>query len=123
MTEESGFDSRQSKRFFSIASRRLWSLLYLLPYGDRELYSWGLSDRGVKLTAHLHSVPRSRVMELYLHFPICLHGIVLNHIIKFFFFFFGYTVLLNLTVFLHRYSCPFSSIYSLLSPLPYSHIS
>jgi hypothetical protein len=34
--------------------------------------------RGVKLTTHLHPVPRSRVVELYLHSPTCLHGIVLN---------------------------------------------
>jgi hypothetical protein len=33
---------------------------------------------GVKLTTHLHLVPRSRMMELYLHFPIRLDGVVLN---------------------------------------------
>jgi hypothetical protein len=27
---------------------------------------------------HLHQMPWSRKVELYLHFPICLHGIVLN---------------------------------------------
>jgi hypothetical protein len=32
---------------------------------------------GVKLTTHLHLVPRSRKVELYLHSPICFHGIVL----------------------------------------------
>jgi hypothetical protein len=32
---------------------------------------------GVKLTTHLHLVPRSRMVELYLHSPICLHGVVL----------------------------------------------
>jgi hypothetical protein len=32
----------------------------------------------VKLTTDLHLVPRPRVVELYLHSPICLHGIVLN---------------------------------------------
>jgi hypothetical protein len=36
------------------------------------------SGRGVKLTTHLYLVPRSRMLELYLHSPICLHGIVLN---------------------------------------------
>jgi hypothetical protein len=30
------------------------------------------------LFTHLHLVPRSRMMELYLHSPICLHGVVLN---------------------------------------------
>jgi hypothetical protein len=34
--------------------------------------------RGVKLTTHLHLVPRSRMVELYLHSPICLHSVVLN---------------------------------------------
>jgi hypothetical protein len=32
----------------------------------------------LKLTAHLHLVPRSRTVELYLHFHIHLHSIVLN---------------------------------------------
>jgi hypothetical protein len=30
---------------------------------------------------HLHLVPRSRKMELYLHSPTCLHGIVINLLI------------------------------------------
>jgi hypothetical protein len=34
--------------------------------------------RGVKLTTHLHLVPRSRMLELYLHFLICLPGVVFN---------------------------------------------
>jgi hypothetical protein len=34
--------------------------------------------QSVKLTTHLHLVPRLRIEELYLHSPICLHGIVLN---------------------------------------------
>jgi hypothetical protein len=34
--------------------------------------------RGVKLTTYLHLVPGSRMMELYLHSPIYLHGIMLN---------------------------------------------
>jgi hypothetical protein len=32
----------------------------------------------VELTTHVHILPRSRKVELYLHCPICLHGIVLN---------------------------------------------
>jgi hypothetical protein len=36
-----------------------------------------ISSKGVKLTAYHHIVPRSRMVELYLHWPICLHGIVL----------------------------------------------
>jgi hypothetical protein len=38
----------------------------------------GKAGRGVKLTTYLHLIPRSRKMELYLNFPICLHGILLN---------------------------------------------
>jgi hypothetical protein len=34
----------------------------------------------MKLTTHLHLVPRSRKVKLNLHSPICLHGIVLNEI-------------------------------------------
>jgi hypothetical protein len=35
---------------------------------------------GVKLTTHLHQVPRSRTVELYLQFPIRHHGVVLNYL-------------------------------------------
>jgi hypothetical protein len=38
----------------------------------------GTSSRGVKLTTDLHLVTTSRMVELYLHSPIRLHGIVLN---------------------------------------------
>jgi hypothetical protein len=41
-------------------------------------FSGGKDGRGVKLTIHLGLVPRSRMMELYLHSPICLHGMVHN---------------------------------------------
>jgi hypothetical protein len=37
----------------------------------------------VKQTTHLHLVPRLRMVELYLHSPIRIHGTVLNYIIKF----------------------------------------
>jgi hypothetical protein len=37
----------------------------------------GLSDRGVKLSTHPHLAPRSRMVELYLHSDIGLHGMVL----------------------------------------------
>jgi hypothetical protein len=39
----------------------------------------GYFPRGsVKLTTHLYLMPRSRKVEIYLHCPIYLHGIVLN---------------------------------------------
>jgi hypothetical protein len=40
----------------------------------------GVSGRGVKLTTHLHIVLKSRMVELNLHFPIRLHGVVLNYL-------------------------------------------
>jgi hypothetical protein len=43
-------------------------------------YTMGTGDfpRGVKLTTHLHLVPRLRMVELFLCSPICFHGMVLN---------------------------------------------
>jgi hypothetical protein len=35
---------------------------------------------GVKLTTHLHPLPRSRMVELYLHSPISLHGMMFNYL-------------------------------------------
>jgi hypothetical protein len=32
----------------------------------------------VNLTTLVHLAPRSRMVELYLHCSICLHGVVLN---------------------------------------------
>jgi hypothetical protein len=31
-----------------------------------------------KLTIHFHLMARSRIVELYLHFLICIHGVALN---------------------------------------------
>jgi hypothetical protein len=49
----------------------------LLPIGAGA-YSPGLKSRSVKLTTHSHIVQRLRMVELYLHSPICIHGVVLN---------------------------------------------
>jgi hypothetical protein len=42
----------------------------------------GILSPGVKRLGrgddHSHLVPRSKMVELYLHYPICVHGIVLN---------------------------------------------
>lgn len=34
----------------------------------------------MKLAIHFHPVPKSRMVEIYLHSPIRLHGVVLNEI-------------------------------------------
>jgi hypothetical protein len=44
------------------------------------LYPMGMGG-GVKLTTHLHVVPRSRKVELYLHSPIHPNNLVLNWLI------------------------------------------
>jgi hypothetical protein len=49
--------------------------------GLGEPYPRGLSDRSVKSTTYLHLVPTSRMVALHLHFPIRLHGVVLNSLI------------------------------------------
>jgi hypothetical protein len=38
----------------------------------------GVKRQGMKLTVHLHLVQRSRMVGLYFHSHMCLHGIVLN---------------------------------------------
>jgi hypothetical protein len=43
-----------------------------------DCYSGGKEAGDVKLTTHLHLVPKSKMMELCVHSPIRLHGLVLN---------------------------------------------
>jgi hypothetical protein len=38
----------------------------------------GYTSRSMKLTIHLHLLPRLRMVELYLHSPIRFHGMMLN---------------------------------------------
>jgi hypothetical protein len=40
--------------------------------------SRGVNGRGMKPTTHLHLLPKLRMVELYLHSPIRLHGLVFN---------------------------------------------
>jgi hypothetical protein len=48
------------------------------PPDTLQLFPRWRSSKAVKLTTHLHSVSRSRLTELYLHWPIPFHGGVLN---------------------------------------------
>jgi hypothetical protein len=52
-------------------------LYFLFTFLPRDL---SLLQPGGKLTTHFHLVPRSRMVELYLHFPTTLHGVVLNRL-------------------------------------------
>jgi hypothetical protein len=70
---------RGSARFFSSQRRcRLWGPPSLLTNVYQGFFSREQSGRSVKLTVHLHLLPKSREVELYLHASTCLHGIVLN---------------------------------------------
>jgi hypothetical protein len=53
---------------------RLWVSPNLLSNGYRGRFPREQSGRSVKLTTHLHLVPRSRMVAVYLHSPVCLHG-------------------------------------------------
>jgi hypothetical protein len=55
-----------------------------VPYERyRELFHLGVKQPSVKLTTHLHLVPGSRMLELYVHSRVFLHYAVLNkHLVK-----------------------------------------
>jgi hypothetical protein len=70
----------RGKIFLSfVTSRSILGLTHPLIQWVPGVISWGLKRlKCVKLTPRLHLVPRSRMSELYLHSPTCLHGVVLN---------------------------------------------
>jgi hypothetical protein len=72
------FDSRGGIFLVSTESRPSLGptqspIQWILEALTREYSFWG-----VKLTTHLHLMPRSRMSEQYPHSSICLHGTVLN---------------------------------------------
>jgi hypothetical protein len=67
-------------RFFSSSCcpDRLWDPPSLLSNGYQRPFSRGCSGRGVKMTARLQLVQRSRIRGSIIHSPIRLHEVVLN---------------------------------------------
>jgi hypothetical protein len=57
----------------------VWDPLSLLSSGYHGHFLLEWSGRGVKLTTQFHIILRLRMVELYLHSAICLHGVVLKH--------------------------------------------
>jgi hypothetical protein len=49
--------------------------------GNGERFTGRSNGRGMKLTINFSPVSKSKMAELYLHSPICLHGILLNLLI------------------------------------------
>jgi hypothetical protein len=66
--EESGFDFRQRQDNSLLCISRP----ALMPAQPSLQWVPGVLSPEVKLTTHLHLVPRSRMMELYLHYPSVL---------------------------------------------------
>jgi hypothetical protein len=59
---------------------QLWDPPSLLSSGYRRLFPRAQSSRGVKLTTHLHLLPRSRNVELYLPPSYVFMGLMLNQL-------------------------------------------
>jgi hypothetical protein len=77
--EWAGFDSQQHNNFlFPTASSPTWGPTQPHIQWIPAALSLGVKWLDVKLTTDLHIMARSKKLELYLHSPICLHGIVLN---------------------------------------------
>jgi hypothetical protein len=74
------FDSRQGKEIFLYTTATRPALGPTQPHIQwvPGTLSPGVKRQGYEADHSLHLAPRSRMVELYLHSPICLHGIVLN---------------------------------------------
>jgi hypothetical protein len=87
ITTSYDLDTRRSipgrgERLFSMPHHpvRLWGPPSFLSNWYRRFLprEGGESGLGMKLTTHLQLMPRSRIVELYLHSPTRLNGVVLN---------------------------------------------
>jgi hypothetical protein len=83
--DEQGLIPGWGMRFFSSPwiLDRFWGPPSFLSNRYQRTLSPGVKWQGAKLITHLHTVPRLRTVELYLHSPIHLPGILLNYIIKY----------------------------------------
>jgi hypothetical protein len=69
--DEQGFFLDRAGILFIIAVPRSGvGLTHLLSTGYRELFPLWKSGRSLKLTRHLHLVPRLKMLQLYFHAPI-----------------------------------------------------
>jgi hypothetical protein len=75
--EESGFDSQQEKEDIILSPAPRPAVGPTQP-PSQWVPGGGLFPPRVKLTTQLHLVPRTRMVEIYLHSPTRLHGMVLN---------------------------------------------
>jgi hypothetical protein len=77
--DQPGFKLQQGQDFplFHNIQTGSWGRPSFLSNGYWGRFPWRWSGQGMKLTAHLCLV-KSRMVELCLHSPICLHGIRIN---------------------------------------------
>jgi hypothetical protein len=73
-----GFIPARGKKLSPQRPDRTWGPHLLICTGYRGLFPWGLSGWGVKLTTHLHLVPRLRMVSTFFHSLIRLYGVMLN---------------------------------------------
>jgi hypothetical protein len=70
----SDFEFRKRQETFSLFRNQIIPLFN----GSQGTVCPRRSDLCLKVTTHLHLVPKTRIVDLYLYAPIRLHGVVLN---------------------------------------------
>jgi hypothetical protein len=71
VAEEWRFDFRQRQKIFLFPNESIMALRPTQPpiQWVSGTVSPGISGKGVKLTTHLHLMPKLRMVELHLHYP------------------------------------------------------